>query len=377
MTKRYLIFALLAALAVVGVALGLRDSVPSHGTVAQAPAPPQERVIPVDTAAAVRRPVPVRVEAIGTVVPIASVAVKSRIDTQILEVHFLDGARVKEGDLLFTLDARALQAQIKQAEGVLARDRAQLEGAERDLKRFSELVGRGAATQVNLDNARTQAEMLRASVKAGEFALENLRVQLSYTEIRAPISGRISAASVKSGNFVRPADTAPLATINQIAPIYVAFSVPQRLLPDVRMAIQNESAKLEAKMPGDARTSQGTPTMIDNTVDAATGMVTIRATMQNKDEHLWPGALVNTQLTLRVEDAVTVPSVAVQTGQSGTFVFVVRDSVARVQPVTVSRSVENMAVIGKGLEHGDTVVTDGQLLLGDGVRVAPRRRAGA
>ncbi len=376
MTKPRWILAILAVLALMGAALGLRDAVTPPGAVAQGPAG-QQRAVPVDTAVAVRKPVPVRIDSIGTVMPIASVALKSRLETQVMEVHFSDGSRVKEGDLLFTLDARALQAQIKQAEGILARDRAQFEGAERDLRRFSELVGRGAATQVNLDNARTQVEMLRASVKAGESALENLRVQLSYTEIRAPIPGRISAASAKAGNFVRPADTTALATINQIAPIYVAFSVPQRLLPDVRKAIQNESAKLEAVMPGDPQLSQGTPTMIDNAVDAATGMVSIRATMENKDERLWPGALVNTQLILRVEDAVTVPSVAVQTGQSGTFVFVVREGVARVQPVTVTRSVENTAVIGKGLEDGDTVVTDGQLLLGDGVRVAPRRKAGA
>lgn len=379
MTKRKWIVAGLAAL-VIAAAVIARGFWSPHGAVAQAPGQghqQNQRVVPVEIASATMRRMPVRIEALGTVTPMASVAIKSRIESTITDVHFADGARVARGDVLFTLDARAIEAQIKQAEGVLARERAQLEGAERDVKRYSDLLGRGATTQVNLDNARTQAEMLRGALKAGEATLENLRVQLSYATIRAPISGRISAAAVKAGNFVRPADTAPLATINQIAPVYVAFAVPQRNLPDVQMAIRNESARIESRMPGDRRVASGIPTMIDNAVDASTGMVTIRAVIDNEDEMLWPGALVNVSLILRVEDALTVPAVAVQTGQGGSFVFVIRDGAAIVRPVTVARTLENLAIIGSGLAAGETVVTDGQLLLGEGVKVAPRRKAGS
>jgi RND family efflux transporter MFP subunit len=342
------------------------------GAVAQAPQRQAPRAVPVETAQAARRAVPLQVDALGTVTPIRTVAIKARVETVITEVHFTDGASVKEGDLLFTLDGRQLEAQIRQAEGVVARDKAQLEGAERDLKRYSELIAKGATTTVNLDNAKTQVDVLGATLKANQSALENLRVQLSYTKIYASISGRISAASVKVGNFVRPADTAPLATINQMAPVYVAFAVPQRLLGEIRDAVAEGTAKVEASA-GEGALEGGRVAMIDNSVDASTGMVTIRATMDNGKENLWPGTLVNTKLTLRVEDAVTVPTVALQRGQSGSFVFVVKDGAAVMQPVTVARTHEGVAVIAKGLGGGETVVTDGQLLLANGTKVQPRQ----
>ncbi len=360
-------------LAIAGGAYATRGWWSPVGAVAQAPQRPQAaRTVPVEIAQAVRRPVPLQVDALGTVTPIRSVAVKARVETVITEVHFTDGASVKEGELLFTLDGRQLEAQIRQAEGVVARDRAQLEGAERDLKRYAELIAKGATTTVNLDNAKTQVDVLGATLKADQSALENLRVQLSYTKIYAPISGRISAASVKVGNFVRPADTAPLATLNQMAPVYVAFAVPQRLLGEIRDAVAEGTAKVEASVGGEGPLEAGRIAMIDNSVDATTGMVTIRASMDNAKESLWPGTLVNTKLTLRIEDAVTVPTMALQRGQSGTFVFVVKDGTAVVQPVTVSRTFESNAIITKGLAAGDTVVTDGQLLLANGTKVQPR-----
>src|SRR4051812_29889486 len=187
------------------------------------------RVIVVELVKAERKPVPIDVDSIGTVTPISSVALKSRLETTIVEVHFQDGAKVSEGDVLFTLDARQIDAQIEQAEGVLAKDQAQLEGAQRDLRRYGELIGKGATTQVNLDNAKTAADILIGTIKADQSALDNLKVQKSYTLIRAPFAGRISAANVKVGNFVRPADLAPLAVINQMAPVYVAFAIPQRV----------------------------------------------------------------------------------------------------------------------------------------------------
>ncbi|MGO3932979.1 efflux RND transporter periplasmic adaptor subunit [Rhodopseudomonas pseudopalustris] len=336
------------------------------------------RVVAVDMVKAVRKPVPVDVDAIGTVTPISSVALKSRLETTILAVHFEDGARVKEGDLLFTLDARQIDAQIEQAEGNLARDRAQLAGAERDLRRYGELIAKGATTQVNLDNAKTQADILAGTIKGAQSALDNLKVQKSFTMIRAPFSGRISAANVKIGNFVRPADTASLATINQMAPVYVTFAVPQRVLVDLRDAMKAESTKVVATIPGSGRSEVGKMAMVENSVDATTGMVTVRGIMDNGNETLWPGTLVNTKLTIRTEDAVAVPTVAVQRSQTGNFVFVVKDGAAHVQPVTVSRTFEGETVIAAGLAGGEDIVTDGQLLLSEGTKVESRsRKAGA
>src|SRR3954469_11023381 len=303
---------------------------------ASAQGPQRARMVSVDIAKAERKPVPVDVDAIGMVTPISSVALKSRVETTIVSVHFEDGAKVNQGDLLFTLDARQIDAQIEQAEGVLAKDQAQLEGAQRDVRRYGDLIGKGATTQVNLDNAKTQADILIGTIKSDQSALDNLKVQKSYTTIRAPFSGRISAANVKVGNFVRPADTAPLAVINQMAPVYVTFAIPQRVLVDLREAMASGSSKVIATIPGHQKSEDGKVAMVENSVDSTTGMVTVRGVMDNTNETLWPGILVATKLVIRVENSVVVPTVAVQRSQSGNFVFVVRDGAARVQPVKVA-----------------------------------------
>jgi RND family efflux transporter MFP subunit len=304
--------------------------------------------------------------------------VRPRIDSEIVGVHFSDGAFVKKGDLLITLDSRAIEAQIAQAEGTIAKDQAQLEGAERDFRRYTELVAKAATPLLNLENAKTQTETFRAAIQADAAALQNLKVLLSYCTIRAPISGRISQANVKVGNFARSADTTPIATINQMAPIYVTFTVPQRSLPELRVAMAETGAVVEAIIPGDKRRARGTISMIENTIDPTTGMATLRATMPNDDELLWPGTLVTAHVTLRSEEAVVVPSAAVQVSQQGNFVFLVRDNVAIVTPVTVSRLLGNETVIQSGLNPDDVVVTDGHLLLTDKARVTVRqRKAGA
>jgi RND family efflux transporter MFP subunit len=335
-------------------------------------------VISVELAKAERKPVPVDVDSIGTVTPISSVALKSRVETTIVSVHFEDGARVSEGDLLFTLDARQIDAQIEQAEGMLAKDQAQLEGAQRDLRRFSDLIGKGATTQVNLDNAKTQADILIGTIKADQAALDNLKVQKSFTIIRAPFSGRISAANVKIGNFVRPADTAPLAVINQMAPVYVTFAIPQRVLVELRDAMATGSSKVIATIPGHQRSEDGKVAMVENSVDSTTGMITVRGIMNNESETLWPGILVATKLIIRIENSVVVPTVAVQRSQNGNYVFVVKDGVARVSPVKVDRTFQGISVIAEGLSGDEDVVVDGQLLLSSGSRVEPRaHKAGA
>jgi RND family efflux transporter MFP subunit len=348
------------------------------GNGASAKAPPRARVVSVETARADRRPVPIGVDAIGSVTPISSVALKARLETTILEVHFQDGAKVEKGDLLFTLDARQIDAQIEQAEGVLARDTAQLAGARRDVKRYGELIGKGATTQVNLDNANTQADILAGTIQADQSALDNLKVQKSYTTIRAPFAGRISAANVKVGNFVRPADTAPLATINQMAPVYVSFAVPQRVLADLREAIAADTTKVVATIPGSGRSENGKVAMVENAVDTTTGMVMVRGIMDNASETLWPGTLVATKLTIRTENAVVLPTVAVQRSQTGNFVFVVKDGAAHVQPVKIDRTFQGLSVVSEGLNGGEEVVSDGQMLLSEGTKVEARsRKAGA
>jgi RND family efflux transporter MFP subunit len=372
--RRILVIGGLLVLTAGGYVVADRYGYRPFGAVAQAPQTkgPQQRVVAVEVAKAVRKTTPVQIEALGTVTPMASVALKSRIDTEIVEVHFADGARVKQGDLLITLDSRSIEAQILQAEGNIARDKAQLEGAERDIRRYSDLVAKNATPVTNLDNAKTQAAVYAAALKADEAMLKNLHVQLSYATIRAPISGRISAASVKVGNFVRSADLLPIATIIQTAPVYVSFPVPQVTLPALREAVLEGTPSVEAVIPGEAKRAVGRVAMIENTVDAATGMVNVRAAMPNENELLWPGTLVQSFLRLRNEDAVTVPAAAVQVSQTGNFVYVIKDEKAELRPVKVARTLGDIAVLESGVNDGDTVVIDGHLQLTNGARVAIR-----
>jgi multidrug efflux system membrane fusion protein len=369
MTKRKWLFgvALFALIAAVVLARGIFTR--ADGQSARGPA---DRPVPVEVAKAERKNVPVQLDALGTVTPIASVAIKPRLDTTITAVHFADGARVNKGDLLFTLDGRAIEAQIAQTEGALARDRAQLAGAERDVARYTDLVSRAATPVINLDNAKTQAEVFKAAIQADQGLLDNLKVQLGYCNVTAPIAGRISMANVKVGNFVRQADTAAMATIIQLAPVYVSFTVPQKNLPDIRQALAAETATVDAAIPGDQNRASGQVSMIENSVDSATGMAIIRATMPNTDELLWPGTLVTAQLTLRIEPSVVVPASAVQVSQTGSFVFVIEEAVAKVRKIKVERQFGDQSVITEGLQGGETVVTDGQLLLAEGKRVSAR-----
>src|SRR3974390_882294 len=337
-----------AAIALIGVVLLARAQWAGNGVAARSQ--DEANAVPVEVATAERKPTPVRIDSLGNVTPLPSVPIKTRVDTAITAVHFRDGAEVKKGDPLFTLDGRTIQAQIAQTEGIVARDKAQLAGAERDVARFTALVAKNATPVVNLDNAKTQSDVYRAAIKADEGLLQNLKVQLSYCNVTAPINGRISPAAVN-----------------------VTFTVPQKVLPEIRQALAAESATIEAIIPGERKRASGQVTMIENTVDSATGMATISPTTHNEKQVLWPGTLVTVELTLRVEDAVVVPSNAVQVSQTGNFVFVINDNVANVQPVTVGRTVGSQSVIGKGLNGGETVVTDGQLLLSNGTRVNPRQ----
>jgi membrane fusion protein, multidrug efflux system len=376
MIKRNWLFGV-AALALIGIAVLLRGFWTTDGA-ARSPAQ-AARVVPVETATAERRNVPVRLEALGSVTPIANVVIKARLDTTIVGVHFRDGAHVEKGELLFTLDCRQIEADMKRVQAVIDGAQAAFEQAQRDVERYTELASRNATPIVTLNNAQTAVNVSRATAESNRAQLENLKVQLGFCTIRAPIAGRISMANVKVGNFVRQADTAPMATIIQMAPVYVSFTVPQKNLPDIRKAIAAETATVDAVVPGEQKRAAGQVTMIENTIDPATGMATIRATMPNKDELLWPGTLVTAEMTLRSEEGVVVPSNAVQVSQTGNFVFVVKEGVAKVQSVTIERQVGGETVIASGLNGGETIVTDGQLLLSDGTRVnvRPSKAAGS
>jgi multidrug efflux system membrane fusion protein len=358
-----------AALALVGIAVLVRGFWTTDGVAARQN---EARPVPVETAVAGRKTMPVRLTALGNVTPVASVAIKTQVDTTITEVHFRDGASVQKGDLLFTLDCRQIEADMKRVQAIIDGAQSTLEQAQRDVERYTDLVGRNATPIVTLNNAQTAVNVSRATAESNRAQLENLKVQLSFCSIRASISGRISMANVKVGNFVRQADTAPMATINQMVPVYVSFTVPQKNLPDIRKAIAAETATVEAIIPGDDKRASGQVTMIENSVDSATGMATVRATMPNKDELLWPGTLVTTDMTLRNEEGVVVPAQAVQVSQTGTFVFVIKDGVAQVQAVKVERQIGTESVIASGLNGGETVVTEGQLLLSSGTRVNVR-----
>jgi len=341
--------------------------------IAQAPA--QRPPASVAVAKAESKTVPVRFDALGTVQAIASVTLRPRIDSVIMQVLFKDGAEVKEGDLLYKLDSRQLDAQVRQAEGQLAKNRAALEGAQRDFARVTELLARDATSRKLVDDAKTAQQSLAAQVQADEANLDNLKVQLSYTQVRSPITGRIGTAPVKVGNLVRMSEnTSTLGSILQISPIYVAFGVPQRLFGDMRNAMDGATAKVDVVMTGANGTQAGKIAVLDNTIDATTGLITVRAEFPNAEQALWPGAIASVRVTLRDEDKITVPAQAVQSGQAGTFVFVNENNVAKIKRVVLNRTQDGTAIIDSGLSAGDQVVVEGQLLIVDGSPIAVRNK---
>jgi multidrug efflux system membrane fusion protein len=305
-----------------------------------------------------------------------TVAVRPRIDSQIQTVHVVEGARVEAGDLLFTLDARTLNAALAQLEAQLAKDRAQLEQAHRDVARYQDLAERNATTRVNLENAQTNTKVLTAQVAATEASIANVQTQLSFTEIRAPASGRVGAIQAKIGSIVRQNDTQPLVVINQVDPIYVQFALPQNLLVELRRAMAAGRVPVVA-MAGDMEL-QGEVAFIENAVDAATGTISVKARIPNPDELIWPGAFSRARVTLGIErNAVVVPSSAIQMGLKGAYVFVVKDNKAELRQVDVKRTSGAQSVIAAGVKAGEQVVVDGQLRLVNGAPVSAKSKSPA
>lgn len=325
-------------------------------------APPKAAPAPVTVVTATTRDMPVLVSAPGSVEAINSVAVKSLVDGQLLEARVRDGADVTAGELLFRIDPRPAQAALQQALSAQAKDQAALEQARSQVKRYQDIAAKGYLSADQMEQYRTNLQAAIASVKVDEANVAAAKVTLSYTDIHAPISGRIGRILIQSGNVVKANDTNPLVTINQIEPIYVSFSLPSALLGRVQLAQKGGALAAQASVIGVDKPVEGKVAFIDNAVDTATGTVKLRAEFGNDGHVLWPGQLVSVSLTLGHDaNAVVVPQQVVQNGPDGAYVFVVRaDHTAEQRAVTVARVVAGEAVVDKGLAAGETVVLDGQ-----------------
>jgi multidrug efflux system membrane fusion protein len=328
--------------------------------------------VPVLVATATQKTMPLQIRAVGNVEAFSTVAVKSQVTGVLTQAHFKEGQDVKKGQLLFTIDPRPFEAALKQAEANLARDVAQLQNSREQARRYAELVKKQYVSQEQYDQIRANADAAEAVVQADQAAVENAKVQLSYCYIFSPIDGQVGTLLVNEGNLVRVNDGAPLVVINQITPINVTFSVPEQNLADIRRHMATGSLKVAAQFQSDeGRPEQGNLAFVDNAVDRTTGTIKLKAEFKNGDRRLWPGQFINVALTLSTQsDAVVVPSEAVQVGQEGQHVFVVKpDNSVEVRPVVVARTNEGEAVIAKGLQAGEQIVREGQFLLGPGSRI--------
>jgi len=328
----------------------------------------------VKTAKAVAKPMPVLIEAVGSVEPEHSVQVRAQVLGVLQSVLFKEGDKVKAGQQLFQIDPRTFQALYRQAQAQLARDEAQLENAKVQRDRLEPLLKREFITRQEFDVAVTSTKSLEATVDADRALLEQARIQLEFSRIHAPISGRTGALAVKPGNLVAAGaggGGAPLVTINSTDPILVSFSIPERQLEEIRR-YQNEKAMKIEILPDRSgpAVAEGKLVFIDNTVTPQTGTVVLKTRVTNKEEALWPGQFVNVRIVLKIEpEAVVVPEVAVQPGQQGSFVYMVNDGKARIQPVKVSRQIGGEVVIADGIKADDIVLTEIPQAIAPGVAV--------
>jgi len=328
--------------------------------------------VPIKAAGAVVKDVPVEVRAIGTVEAYSTVEIRAQVGGVLEKVHFREGQDVRRGELLFELDARPYRAALESAQAQLARDSVQLETAKHEVERYGELVDKEYVTRDEFDRIRTNAASLEAAVRADQAAIDKARVDLDYCTITAPIGGKTGQLMVHEGNLVKANSDAPLLTIKKITPIYVSFAVPERSLPEIRARRAEGSLEVRAEIPEDGSDPRvGELTFIDNAVDRSTGTVRLKATFPNEDAALWPGQFVDASLRLSTRvGAVVVPSQAIQTGQDGLFVFVVKpDSTVESRPVVTGQGADGSTVIENGVSAGDVVVTDGQLRLVPGTHV--------
>lgn len=337
--------------------------------------------VPVVTATAIAKAMPVGIAAVGAAEAISTVQVRSQVSGRLAKVHFEEGQEVEAGQVLFTVDPAPFQVALEQATAILARDTAQAQNADAQVARLKNLLDRGLIPREQYDTLLSTAAALKATTDADRAAVSAAQINLQYTTITAPAAGRTGALQAHVGDLVQANGSSPLVVLNQMAPIYVTFSVPGKSLDSIRRFQRTAPLKVTARLTGvtDAETVSGRLTFVDNTVDAQTGTIRLKATFQNGDRSLWPGQFVDVSLLLTTEThAVVVPSLAVQAGQQGPFVFVIdAQSQAEMRPVTVARIEGDESVIASGITPGEVVVTDGQLRLTPGVHVAPRGPARA
>lgn len=340
--------------------------------------PPARTVTLVSAATVMEKDMPVQLHAIGNVEAYNAVSVKPQVGGELTKVHFTEGQHVKKGDLLFTIDPRPYEMALEQAEANLAKDKAQLENALIQTRRYDEIVKQGIVSQEQYDQVRTNAAALEASVKADKAVVENARLELQYCYITSPLSGVAGNHIVNEGNVVKANPDTPIVVINQIQPIHVNFSVPEQYLSEIRKYWAAGKIDVDAFIVGSQEPVNGELAFVDNAVDTGTGTIKLKATFANKEERLWPGQFVNVSMTLSIRPhAVVIPSRAVQTGQQGEYVFVVKDdSTVELRPVTVAEAAGDEAIIQKGLQPGIRVVTDGQLRLFSGAQVRIKSEAG-
>lgn len=368
--KRYALFAGLAVVIAAGalVAYFSADSRAREKPAAKGPA-----AAPVAVAAALQQSIPVRLQAIGNVEAYASVAVKSRVDGQILEVPFREGQEVRKGGILFKIDPRPFEAAQRQAEAQAARDIANRDQATSQAMRYQELLDKNFVSKEAYAQYRTNAQTADATARASQAALESAKLNLEYTVIRSPIDGYVGRALLQAGNMVKANDTLSLAVINQVKPVYVSFAIPEQKLADVRELMRKGPLTAEVAAPGsDKALAEGRIAFLDNAVDQSTGTIKVRAIFDNRDAALWPGQFYTVRVKLYDQDnAILVPSRAVQTGPDGQFVYVVRaDMTVEIRKVAVDRTEGETAVISGGaVAKGDRVVVRGALRLAPGTKV--------
>jgi len=339
-------------------------------TKAAGPAPS----VPVVVATAQQQNVPLLVSAIGTVQPYTTVQVKSMVSAQIEKVGFTQGQDVKKGQLLFSLDKRSFQADLSKAQGTLARDKASAENARVEARRYAALLKEGVVAQQQYDQMQSQAAQMEATVEADQAAVEAAKVSLQYTNIYSPVDGRAGDVLVHEGNLVKANDV-PLVVINQVQPIYVEFNLPEQSLAEVKKYMATNKPVIEAQFPNSSDViAKGSLSFIDNTVDRQTGTIALKGTFANADRKLWPGQFVNVAMQLTtLNNVVTIPSQAVQSGQQGTYVLIVKpDKTAEARPVTLDFDMNGKSVIKSGVNAGEVVITDGQMRVAPGTKVDAR-----
>ena len=331
--------------------------------------------VPVAVGKVVRKTMPLDLRVIGSVEPASTVEIRAQLTGQLTSVGFKEGDDIKQGDVLFTLDRRPLEAILKQAEANLQRDVAQSANAEVQAQRLSDLAQRGIVSRDQLDTSKATAAALAGTIEADRAAVENARIQIQYATITAPLSGRTGRLMVHEGSLIRANDTTPLVVVNQLSPINVTFAVPEAQLAALKRYMQRGDVAVDVAPPSDSSArSTGRVTFIDNSVDPTTGTIKVKGSFPNGNHLLWPGQFVNVVLTLSIDkDAVVAPTAAVQTGQNGQYVFVVKnDQSAEMRPVQVGRTAGNETIVTNGLEGDEVVVTDGHLRLTPGAKVTIR-----